>query len=240
MLKRIALLLTAALLMAALGTAALAKGEYLGTLTVVNCSNWVTLRSRASTSSDSVTKVPLGAKVEAYYYNSQFTECYYRGMHGYILSTYLSDGSSGSASSRSSDYLGKKKIINCKEFVTLRKKPSTSSATVTKVARGQVVDAYYYNGTFCRCFYNGLEGYILSEYLGDAGSSSGSRGGYMGEMTIVNCDSWVTLRARPSTSADTVTRVPWGASVEAYHYNSQFAECYYKGMHGYILLDYLG
>ena len=56
MLKRIALLLTVALLMAALGTAALAKGEYLGTLTVVNCSNWVTLRSRASTRSTAAQK----------------------------------------------------------------------------------------------------------------------------------------------------------------------------------------
>ena len=86
------------------------------------------------------------------------------------------NGSSGSASSSSSSYLGKKTIVNCNEFVTLRAYASTSAPTVTKVAKGQKVDAYYYNGTFCRCFYNGLEGYILSKYLGGSGGSGKSRG----------------------------------------------------------------
>lgn len=233
--KAIAFILVLALMLCA---AAQAKGEYLGKLRVVNCSSWVTLRARPNTSAASVMKVPLGARVEAYYYNSQFTECYYQGEHGYILSTYLSDGDSGSSASRSSDYLGKRTIVNCREFVTLRKYASTSAPTVTKVARGQVVDAYYYDGEFCRCFYNGLEGYILSYYLGYG--ESGDFNDYLGTLRIVNCDNWVTLRASPSTSAGTVTRVPWGAEVEAYAYNSQFAECWYRGMHGYILMKYLG
>lgn len=148
------------------GVYASARGRYLGNMMVVNCNSWVTLRKSPSTSAASLTKVPLGAWVEAYYYNSQFIECYYNGWHGYILSTYLSNGTSGSASSRSSSYLGKKRIVNCNEFVTLRKYASTKAPTVTKVARGQIVDAYYYDGTFCRCYYNGLEGYILARYLG--------------------------------------------------------------------------
>ena len=164
--RRISALLAVALLLCALGTCASARGSYLGNLRVVNCSSWVTLRDYASTTAPSVARVPLGAWVEAYYYNSQFTECYYNGMHGYILSTYLSDGSSGSQSSASSSYLGKRYIVNCNEFVTLRSGPSTSASTVTKDAKGQQVDAYYYNGTFCRCYYNGLEGYILARYLG--------------------------------------------------------------------------
>lgn len=89
-------------------------------------------------------------------------------MHGYILSTYLSNGSGGTQPSYSSYYLGKKYIVNCNEFVTLRKYADTQAPTVTKVAKGQQVDAYYYNGTFCKCYYNGLEGYILSQYLGDS------------------------------------------------------------------------
>ena len=56
----------------------------------------------------------------------------------------------------------------------------------------------------------------------------------------MNCNEWVTLRAKPSTSANTVTRIPWGDTVEAYAYNSQFAECYYNGLHGYVLLKYFG
>jgi hypothetical protein len=138
-------------------------------------------------------------------------------------------------------YLGTMYVVNCNEFVTLRAKPSTSAASITKVAKGQAVEAWSYNGSFCYCTYRGMSGYILSQYLGSYPSGGGSypSGGYMGTKRVVNCNSWVTLRSRPSTSAGTVTRVPLGAYVEAYYYNTEFAECYYLGMHGYILTAYL-
>ena len=62
----------------------------------------------------------------------------------------------------------------------------------------------------------------------------------MGSMRIVNCNSWVTLRSSPSTKASAVTRIPLGEYVQAYKYNDRFAECYYNGMHGFVLNDYLG
>ena len=228
--KKLSALLIVVLMMALLSPCALAKGEYLGTCEVVNCKSYVTLRSSPSTKADAVAKVPLGASVEAYRYNSQFHECYYLGLHGYILAEYLEGDDS--------DYLGTRYVINCNEYVTLRRYADTSAPSVTHVPKGAKVEAYYYNGTFCFCYYNGKEGYILSKYLGK--SKSSSSGSYLGKKTIVNCESWVTLRSEPSTSASTVTRVPWGATVEAYSYNSKFAECTYKGLHGYILLKYLG
>jgi len=87
--KLIALFMIAALMLTG---AAFAKGAWLGTLTVVNCDSWVTLRESPSTHADAVARVYLGENVDAYYYNSWFTECYYNGLHGYILSDYLSDG----------------------------------------------------------------------------------------------------------------------------------------------------
>lgn len=255
--KHLSLAIVFFLILCTLIPTASARGNYLGSVQVVNCKSWVTLREYASTSAPTVATVPLGAYVEAYYYNSQFAECYYNGMHGYILSTYLSNGSTGTQSSSSSSYLGKKYIVNCNEFVTLRKYADTKSATVTKVAKGQQVDAYYYNGTFCKCYYNGLEGYILAQYLGDApyggtpispnynqGQPAGANSYYvpgepMGTMRIVNCKDWVSLREYASTSAPRIAIVPLGASVEATWYNYQFAECEYQGVTGYILLSYL-
>ena len=87
--KKLSLIIALVFLMACIAPAALAKGEYLGYVTVVNCNEWVTLRAKPSTKADTVARVPLGATVEAYYYNSQFAECYYLGMHGYILMKYL-------------------------------------------------------------------------------------------------------------------------------------------------------
>ena len=235
--KLLALLAVAALLAASFSTA-LAAGASLGSLQVVNCTSWVTLRASASTRSRSVARVPLGAWVEAYYYNAQWTECWYNDQHGYILSTYLSNATSGSSASDSADYLGKLTVVNCKEFVTLRAKPSTGASSITKVAKGQKVDAYYHDGTFCRCVYNGMTGYILSKYL-SSGSSSGSGNISKGMMVVVNCKNWVSLRSSANTKASVVTTVPLGSTVSLYGSDGQFYRCGYKGYTGYILKKYL-
>ncbi len=235
---------------------AAARGSYLGTLTIINCKDWVSLRKSASTSAARVATVPLGASVEAYYYNSEYTECKYNGQWGYILSTYLSNSNySGSAASSNSGYVGKLQVINCNEFVTLRKTASTSGAAVTRVAKGETVDCYTHNSQFYRCYYNGLSGYILREYLGYASSyepnwDSGYRepgryiGGhgeyYLGTHYVINFKDWVSLRSSPSTSASRITTVPLGAAVEAYYDKSDnFTLCIYNGYQGYILSSYL-
>lgn len=225
-----------------------AKSAYLGRLQVINCEEWVSLRERPDKNSDRLAIVPLGAYVDGYYYNSEFVECYYNGQWGYILSTYLSSGNaSSSASSYGSNYLGKKTVINCNEFVTLRSQPSTSASAVTRVAKGEEVDCYYYNSTFTHCYYNGMSGYILSKYLGTSSGYNGynssygyCNGDYLGCLRVINCQEWVSLRQYASKNSDRLAIVPLGAYVEAYYYNSEFVYCYYNGLWGYILSTYLG
>ena len=135
-------------------------------------------------------------------------------------------------------FIGYLTVVNCNSWVTLRAKPSASAATVTRISLGETVEAYAYNGQFYECYYLGMHGYILSQYLGYGYTPTPSRE-YLGYQTVVNCNSWVTLRATPSTSASTVARVPLGAMVESWSCNYEFNECYYNGLHGYILRQYL-
>ena len=148
--KFIALLMLVAILMT---TTAFAKGAYLGTMTVVNCKNWVTLREKASTTADAVTRIPWGENVDAYAYNGKFAECYYRGMHGYVLLDYLSDGRArdyqryefGDSTEQNADYdnyLGTMRVVKCKNWVTLRASASTKAAAVIRIPRGERVEAY--------------------------------------------------------------------------------------------------
>ena len=171
--KIIALLVIAALMLTG---AAFAKGTYLGTMTVVKCKSWVTLRERPSTSARTVARVPYGENVDAYYFNSRFTECYYRGLHGYILSDYLADGyyrdyqryEPGDSTEQNADYdnfLGSMRVVNCKNWVTLRSSPNTRASTVTRIPLGEYVEAYKYNDRFVECYYKGMHGYVLKKYL---------------------------------------------------------------------------
>ena len=172
--KFIALLMLVAILMTA---TAFARGAYLGTMTVVNCKNWVTLREKASTNADTVTRIPRGENVEAYSCNDRFVECYYFGLHGYVLKDYLSGSCArdyqryeyGDSTEQNTDYdnyLGYMRVVNCKNWVTLRASASTKAATVTRIPVDERVEAYKYNQEFMECYYNGMHGYVLSKYLG--------------------------------------------------------------------------
>ena len=62
------------------------------------------------------------------------------------------------------------RIVNCKEYVSLREKPSKSAKRLAKVPLGAEVTAWLDGGnegedSFVYCEYGGKEGYILEEYL---------------------------------------------------------------------------
>ena len=64
--------------------------------------------------------------------------------------------------------------------------------------------------------------------------------GYIGNMTVVNCDEWVSMRAEPSTSAARITQIPLGATVtDCSWYSQEFIYGTYGGSNGYILAKYL-
>lgn len=61
------------------------------------------------------------------------------------------------------------------------------------------------------------------------------------DMRVVNCDSWVSLREEPSTSARRITKVPLGALVFTYGQIDDFTYCVYENedQAGFILTRYL-
>lgn len=59
------------------------------TATIGNCSSWVSMRSKAKSSSSRVAKVPAGTTVTILGKSGTYTKCTYNGKTGYILSTYV-------------------------------------------------------------------------------------------------------------------------------------------------------
>ena len=67
-----------------------ANDNYIGIVEVVNCDDWVSLRSKPNTKSSRLAKVPKGEQLDAYKCDSsKFYKCYYDEMEGYILKKYL-------------------------------------------------------------------------------------------------------------------------------------------------------
>ncbi|MBQ3269049.1 MAG: hypothetical protein IJH09_03915 [Clostridia bacterium] len=129
---------------------------------------------------------------------------------------------------------------------------STSGNNLGTVYDGNDVYVYYTtqgtgnrDSVWAYCDYNGVTGYIRYENLvyggneGNETSTDSANSGYIGTLMVANCDSFVSLRERPDTLSRRIVKVPKWELVEAYYYDSEWCECYYDGLHGYILRQYL-
>ena len=142
-------------------------GYYYGQpLYVVGVNESISLRAKASTSSEAVLQIPLFAPV-IYLEDASngFVYVTYNGVSGYALTKYLDEFEPQIAIGA---YM---KVVNCKESVTLRKTASTSGKEICQIPLGSVVYAIKEGANgFFMVEYNGMQGFVLKKYLGSAAS----------------------------------------------------------------------
>ncbi len=136
--------------------------------------------------------------------------------------------------------LGAMEIVNCQSWASLRLYPDSTSARLAKVPLGStVINCYYQDDRFTYCEYNGIGGYILNSNLSFIYGPVGYEypaDNYLGNMQIVNCQAYASLRDYPSTSGNLLMRVPLGEIVtNVFYQDERFSYCIYNGVEGYIL-----
>ncbi len=216
------------------------------TMYVVNCNEYITLRTQPDTSASEIRKIPLGEPVSYIESASNgFYKISYLGDTGYALASYLSD-TPGSGASASAPNYTTMYVVNCKEYITLRTEPDTSASEIRKIPLGAAVsyinssisafDKVSVNG-FYEISYMGDTGYALASYLSDTPGSGASSNT---TMYVVNCNEYITLRTQPDTSAPEIHKIPLGAAV-SYLGNASngFYKVSYLGDTGYALASYL-
>ncbi len=147
---------------------------------VTNCKEWVSLRERPDAASKRLEKVNLDELVTGCTAASgDFIRCEYNGKVGYIQSKYLTRADSSAPvqpTVQPADDTGINGIsmivVNCANWVSLREKASASSARLAKVPLGTRVDnCVQVSESFVYCSYNGVYGYIQTQYLSEPESN---------------------------------------------------------------------
>ena len=125
-------------------------------------------------------------------------------------------------------------VVNVKTSVNLREGPSTSSTILTSVPKDTAVQATgEVTDNFMRVEYNGVTGYIHSDYLAKA---------ELAEiwLTVVNCNTSVSLRETASKKAEKLADVALGEKVRGLdHEENGFLEVEYGELRGFVLKEYL-
>ena len=136
--------------------------------------------------------------------------------------------------------IGAMEIVNCQSWTSLRMYPDTASTRLAKVPLGAVVyNCYYQDDRYTYCEYDGMGGYILNSNLSFIYGPVGyeyDESAYLGNMQIVNCTSYASLRDYPSTGGKMLARVPLGSIVtNVFYHDDRFSYCMYGDLEGYIL-----
>ena len=229
------------------------------TYTVANCDGWVSLRREADSQSGRILAVPLGADVYVNGIWHGWGLCLYEGRAGWIKMQYLSLSDPYFTKADEAEYLRRtggdsapdavlsiQYVVNCDEWVSLRQFPDTGADRLREVPLGARVEVMELCGDFAGVYYDGMYGYILRDYLAsvppymDGDDEIEDPGYYLGDMYVVNCDEWVSLREWPDTSSARLAAIPLGTRLTAYQVDTRFAIVTYNGIVGYVLLDYLG
>jgi len=162
--KRASSVLLCLLLILAAADVGCAQGEYIGSMQVTNCEEWVSLRAKPDARAERIVKVPLGAIVEnCSVQSNSFTYAEYDGRSGYIASEYLIPAQGKQMT------LGDLRVVNCSEWINMREMPDTGAKRLAKVPLGALFeDCSAAENGFVFGRYQGQEGYISADYLSSA------------------------------------------------------------------------
>ncbi len=122
-------------------------------------------------------------------------------------------------------------VVNCESWVSLRESPSTRARRLEKLPKGALVSyrSSTWNG-FSSVYYGKRQGYVLTRYLEPQSLA----------MVVGNCNSYVTLRQRASTSSRAVEKIPKGTTVlRVDDVGNGFFRVCHNGKYGYVLSKYL-
>ncbi len=235
--KRIISLLL--LICLALTTAGFAEPhEYIGRMMVVNCKREVSMRAEPTQDSERLMWVPYHTVLEncrSGYGDFYYVELY--GEPGYIHKDYL-EVYDGPEEIYGGEYYEEMQIVGCPEWTPLREKADVNSGQLAKVPLGAVVyDCEYYGDEYTWVNYNGIGGYVLTEYI-TLGSGNVAEPA-LSVKYVTNCNVEVSLRAEPTSESKRLAWVPKNAAVEALGAADGYFYVCYEGQYGYVFGDYL-
>ena len=234
--KIVCLLLLICLMLPAVASAE--EHEYIGRMMVVNCKREVSMRAEPTQNSERLMWVSYHTVLENCW--SGYGDYYYvelDGISGYIHEDYL-EVYDGPEEIYGGEFYEEMQIVGCPGWTPLREMADVNAKELAKIPNGAVVThCVYYADDFTYVEYNGLEGYVLTEYI-TLGTENVAEPD-LSVKYVTNCEVEVSLRAEPTSSSKRLAWVQKNTTIEALGAeNGYFLVCY-DGEYGYIFGDYL-
>lgn len=219
------------------------NGTVTGTATVANpgANEVLHLRKEASQSSAILGSYRNGTVVQVLEKGTTWTKVSVGGVVGYMMTQHLKFNDTPSPTPAP---VGRAVVNNPppNTRLNLRAGQSTSSAVLGSFHNGTVVDVLEYGAVWTKVRVNGIEGYMMTQYLSfNMDPAPITPGPVIMVATVANPDSrdHLNLRESPSYQAAVLGRYYNGTIVNVYEYKSDWCRVDVGGRHGYMATAYL-
>lgn len=142
--------------------------EILNTMKIVNSNGLTPMLQDPNINAGIITTMSPGELVTVRMFDGDWALCTYADRYtGWIQSQYLGDAVDPNMGHTEGglDILGTMHVVNCNEWVSLRRDNDTNSARLTTVSLGENVTVHMFADDWALCSYNQYTGWILSKYL---------------------------------------------------------------------------
>ena len=213
------------------------------------------LRSAATESAHVVITIPNGALVRVLLSSPSWSQVYYRGYTGYVITSYLRSSETAPGPAVTATYAPAPTAQNT--YMTaqvktsggslnLRESASASARVLTGIPNGAFVTVTAYQSDWCAVVYGTYRGYVMTGYLqitsiqtpSSVTATPAPQPSYSGISARVTGGS-LNLRQQPSPGSQVLTVLPNGAVLSVTLYGSVWCRVLYGGLDGYVMTKYL-
>ena len=183
---------------------------------------------------------PLGAIVKVKYDDGSWSQVYYAGITGYMLSADLQKNGMVVEELADSPRSGEQYALVSSSATTLnmRERASMAATIMLEIPRGETVIVESAGSDWCRVRYHGATGYCATQYLTLGVSGSDLNDGQLTAVVVTESGS-LNLRKSDSTQATILTTIPRNATITVLDKGVTWCKVTYGGFIGYSMTKYL-
>ena len=202
----------------------------------------VRLRSGPSTLHAIIASYAVGTPLTILTTGDSWSKIRINGRVGYMMNQFIDTSAISSGSSSGSSTAGYTAYVvsGNGKTVVMRSGPSKSYSAIASYSVGQRVKVTSYGSTWCAVQINGVDGYMMTEFLSTVkpGSSSGSTASYTAYVTSEN-GKGVRLRLGAGTLYPTLATYSVGTQVTVLEYGASWCRIRVGANTGYMMTKFL-
>lgn len=194
----------------------------------------VRLRSGPSLQYPIIASYKVGTPLTVLTTGASWSKIRINGREGYMMNEFITTG--GSVSSNYTAYV----VSGNGKTVVLRNGPGKSYDVLASYKVGQKVTVKSYGGTWCSVTINGLDGYMMTEFLSTVkpDTSSGTSADYTAYVTSSN-GKGVRLRLGAGKLFPTIATYAVGTKATVLEYGAEWCKISIGGNTGYMMTEFL-